>query len=401
MKQSVFYMFIMLLWALCLQSSCSKNNNDDTNPLPDDTTVAASFIFGADMSYVNQVEDHGGKFTENGVQKDVFKIFADNGATTIRVRIWHNPAWIKTVYGSTTPVYSGLQDVIKTCQRSKAQGMDVLLDFHYSDIWADPQNQKIPDAWKNITSVQVLSDSVYNYTLQVLDALGKQNLLPEMVQIGNESNCGFMYTNAPSGFPKLNVCNGNWANFGQVVNAGIKAVRDMETKYHKNIEIALHVADPNNIDWWFSKVIDTGKVTDFDIIGFSYYPHWHKTVSFTQLPTLVTDLIARFNRKLIVLETAYPFSADNYDAYGNIMNNSSVIEGYPCSVSGQTEFLKALCQNMITAGASGVFYWEPAWISSDMKDLWGQGSAWENCCLFSFTGSTSAAIKYMSHKYNR
>src|SRR5690349_2827865 len=165
--------------------------NDDEDPPVDPPRDLTGFYFGADLSYVNQILDHGGVYKDGGATKSPYQIFKDHGTKLVRLRLWHNPAWTKTVY---TPagdqLYNDILDVAKAIQLSKAQGMKVLLDFHYSDSWADPGKQEIPAAWQNIKSIDVLKDSVYNYTKKTLQYLDDKDLMPEFVQIGNETNCG-------------------------------------------------------------------------------------------------------------------------------------------------------------------------------------------------------------------
>ncbi len=378
----------------CSTQTGKKENNQEVHLLD-------KFVMGVDLSYVNQVEDHGGVFKENNEHKDVFQIFKDNGANVVRLRIWNNPFWTYEVYGEDATLYSGFSDVKKSIQRAHEQGMAVNLDFHYSDVWADPEHQKVPAAWKEITDIEVLSDSVYHYTYQVMDQLLQASLLPEMVQIGNETNCGMMLHEANDAFPKLSICDENWENFGKVLNAGIKAVRDIDEKAGETTVIALHVADPKNLDWWFKGIIEKAGVTDFDVAGFSYYPHWHTEVSFQDLPKVVAKLKADIQKEIMILETAYPYTLENADNYPNIFGKDSAIDGYPISIEGQQAFLTDLTQNMIDAGAKGVMYWEPAWIASDMKDLWSQGSGWDNATLFDAGGNATAAIQYLSHDYTK
>jgi arabinogalactan endo-1,4-beta-galactosidase len=381
--------------------SCSKKSNPIIDQPIKDSISFTEFAMGADLSYVNQVQDHGGIYKDNLIEKDPFLIFKEHGANMIRLRLWNNPQWIKTVYNASTPIYSGFDDVAKSIGRAKAVGLAVDLDFHYSDIWADPGKQDPPAAWKNITDINVLCDSVYNYTYGVLNALNKKGLLPEMVQIGNEINCGMMTTNTAAGFPQLNICNGNWINLGKVLNAGIKAVRKIDSENSKSTIIALHVADPKNLEWWFTGIMQNAGVTDFNIIGFSYYHIWHTTISFNDLPALVTRLKAKFNKDLMILETAYPFTSANNDSYNNIYLNQPIVDGFPYTIEGQKNFMTTLTQNMMNAGAKGIIYWEPDWISSAMKDLWGTGSAWENCSFFDFSGNSTDAINYLNYNYSK
>ncbi len=382
-------------------SSCSKKDNPTIDQPAKDSISFNEFAMAVDLSYVNQVEDHGGIYYENKVKKDPYAIFKEHGANMVRLRIWNNPQWIKTIYDQSSPLYSGFDDVAKSMQRAKTAGLAVNLDFHYSDVWADPGTQNPPDAWKNITDINVLCDSVYNYTYGVLNALNKKGLLPEMVQIGNEINCGMMVTNTAAGFPQLNICNGNWANQGKVLNAGIRAVRKIDSETSKKTIIALHVADPKNLEWWFDGIMQTAGVIDFDVIGFSYYHIWHTTISFTDLPALVTRLKAKFNKDIMILETAYPFTSANNDSYSNIYSNQAPIDGFPYTAEGQKNFMTTLTQNMMNAGAKGVMYWEPAWISCGMKDLWGTGSAWDNCTFFDFTGNLTQGIDYLNYNYSK
>jgi arabinogalactan endo-1,4-beta-galactosidase len=264
--------------------SCSKNDNQEPEPEPE---PISGFYFGADLSYVNQIEDKGGVYKENNTQVDPYATFKKHGVNLVRLRLWNNPSWIKDIYGSSSVLYSGYEDVEKSIQRAKNAGMEVLLDFHYSDTWADPGKQKVPELWKNITDIEVLCDSVYKYTYKILNLLLAKNLLPQMVQIGNETNCGMMITDTNTGFPNLNVCNGNWVNMGKVLNAAIDAVKKIDSETGSNIKIVLHVADPKNLDWWMGDVINKGKVTRFDIMGFSYYHIWHTTVKFDDLTTTI------------------------------------------------------------------------------------------------------------------
>ena len=384
-KRKLYRIALVFSATLLIGTSCTKK----VRPINE-------FMMGVDLSYVNQVEDHGGVYKENGKPVDCFELFRDKGANIVRLRIWNNPDWTYDVYGKNTPLYSGLNDIKKSIKRAKDLGMAVNLDFHYSDVWADPEHQKVPKAWKNIDNINILCDSLYNYTYGVLNSLKKDNLLPEMVQIGNETNCGMMITETQDSFPKLSICDDNWENFGRILNAGIQAVRDIDAESGTKTIIALHVADPTNLNWWFKGIISKANVTDFDIAGFSYYPHWHKDVSFNDLPAVVNKLKNDIKKDIVILETGYPYTTKQGDDYMNIFGDDSMVEGYPISVEGQKQFLTDLTNNMIQAGAKGVMYWEPAWISSDMKDLWGHGSAWENTTLFDYDGNATDAINYLS-----
>jgi arabinogalactan endo-1,4-beta-galactosidase len=277
--------------------------------------------------------------------------------------------------------------------------MKVLLDFQYSDSWADPGKQEIPGAWKDITSIEVLEDSVYNYTYKTLKYLGDRGLMPEFVQVGNETNCGMMFSDAPADFPKCNVCDGNWANMGRLINSGINAIRDASGSTGVETMVILHVADPVNVEWWFDNIIDVGKVTDFEIIGFSYYPIWHTGVEVSALGDEVASFKKRYSKEIMILETAYPWTADGNDSYNNIFGAGQAISGYPLTQQGQKSLMHDIVQQLISGGGLGMIYWEPAWISSEIKDLWGTGSAWENCTFFDFDGNLHQGIDYMADDY--
>jgi arabinogalactan endo-1,4-beta-galactosidase len=358
------------------------------------------FYFGADLSYVNQVLDQGGSYKVNGTVTDPYTIFKNNGTNLVRVRLWHNPTWTKEVYGSgATSMYSDIADVEKTIGKAKAQGMEVLLDFHYSDTWADPDKQDVPAAWKNIASINVLKDSVYQYTLKTLQRLNNKGLLPEVVQIGNEINCGMLYTQTSSSFPLCNACNGAWSNLGVVLNAGIKAVRDVTANTTIKTKVAIHVADPKNVAWFFDHIKGEAGVSDFDIVGFSYYPLWHTTVSLDDLSVKIAEFKAKYNKEVMVLETAYPWTLSGDDSYTNLFGNVQPVSGYAFTTQGQYELLVKLTREVKDGGGTGVVYWEPAWITSNMKDLWGTGSAWENCTFFDFDGNTIKAFEYTQAAY--
>jgi arabinogalactan endo-1,4-beta-galactosidase len=373
--------------------TCQDNRGSPNgNPPPEE----AAFHFGVDLSYVNQILDHGGSYRDEGEVRDPYRIFSDHGATLVRVRLWHSPDWTKTVYDPPgTQRYHDLADVENTISKAKQNGMQVLLDFHYSDIWADPGRQEIPAAWQDITNITTLKDSVYQYTFKVLTALEAKGLLPEFVQTGNEINCGMLYTDAPPQFPACNACNGAWSNLAEVLNEAIAAVRNVSAE----TKVILHVADPKNVEWWFDNIKSHG-VTDFDVIGFSYYPLWHTTVPLDQLDDQVLTFRQRYNKSVMILETAYPWTTASADTYTNIFGGQTPIAGYPFTKEGQLNIMKAIIQELKDGGGSGAIYWEPAWITSDMRDLWGTGSAWENCTLFDFDGNTISSIGYMKAEYD-
>lgn len=390
MKTSaVFFLLLLLFSAL----SCKKTQNHVSLVPPITVTKVFygpdKFVMGADLSYVNQVEDYGGTYRDSGTTRDPYLIFKNHGANTIRVRLWHNPQWLAAY--NNGKLYSDIKDAERTIQRAKAAGMTVNLDLHYSDEWADPANQSIPAAWNGL-SLGVLADSVYQYTMNVLTYLKSKNLTPEMIQVGNETNQGML-------FPTGKIVSDDWVSFAVLLKSGIKAVRDFSLTSPIKPQIILHVADPNNADYFANGVINKGGVMDFDVLGISYYYLWSTIASLSQVSSLIRNVKSKYNKKIMIVETAYPWTAGYADSYNNTISGNTAWSGYDISKEGQYKFMKDLTQQVIAGGGSGVMYWEPAWISSALKDKWGTGSAWENNTFFDFSGNTLPVIDFMTYSY--
>lgn len=327
---------------------------------------ATPFFTGADLSYVNEMEDCGGKFRDRGKEKDPFAIFASYGADIVRVRIWHNATWTK---------YSNFEDVAKTIKRAKENHMRVLLDFHYSDTWTDPEKQGIPAAWKNISDTHQLAKALYDYTADTLKKLNDMGLAPNMVQVGNETNAEILQDQ--SKFDKEKI---NWARNAELFNSGIKAVRDFSAANNKKVAIVLHIAQPENGLAWFPKALENG-ITDFDVIGLSYYPQW-SSYKLDTLGNALTELYGKIKKPIMIVETGYPWTFDNFDKADNVLWKNALVPGYPATPNGQLDYLLALSKVVRNAGGLGVLYWEPAWISTSCKTLWATGSHWENAAFF-------------------
>ncbi len=374
---------------LSLFFSCNNRNSSDVpTPLTKKNYQWNEFTMGADLSYVNQVEDYGGVYKDSGKVKDLFQIMKNHGTNLVRVRIWHTPKWVGSL--NNGKVYYNLFDIEKTIRRAKEAGMAVNLDFHYSDTWADPGNQETPAAWKGL-SLNTLTDSIYNYTLQVLNYLQSKDLVPEMVQVGNETNNGMIW---PSG----KVTGNNFAAFSQLLNAGIKAVRNFSATSAIKPKIILHVAQINNADYW-AKGITSNGVTDYDILGLSHYTKWSGVKTMQGVTDSIRQFTSRYGKTVMVVETAYPHTGDNADSYTNIFSAADSAQGYGVSKEGQYKYLKDLTQAIIAGGGKGIMYWEPAWISSRLNDGWGIGSSWENNALFDFNGNALPSIDYMNYPY--
>ncbi len=346
------------------------------------------FCMGVDLSYVNQVEDYGGIYRDSGKIKDPFKLLKDRGANTVRVRLWHDPKWVADLNNGKN--YYDLTGVEKTIRRAKENRMTVNLDIHYSDRWADPAHQETPAAWKGL-SIEMLKDSVYNYTLFVLDYLNTKNLVPEMVQVGNETNGGMLW---PVGKTDQN----NFQNFAALLNSGIKAVRDFSRHSAIQPKIILHVAQLQNAEYWANNLTING-VTDFDILGLSHYAKWSTIQTMDEVEKNIRALKTKYGKQVMVVETAYPWTGDNADSYNNIISANDKAAGYDISPQEQYRYMKDLVQSIINGGGTGIMYWEPAWISSNLNDGWGKGSSWENNAFFDFKGNALPVVDYMSYPY--
>ncbi|MDP1621706.1 MAG: glycosyl hydrolase 53 family protein [Bacteroidales bacterium] len=383
---------IILATPCLLVLSCSQKKSEP-DPVKEIVTVPYAwdkFSMGVDLSYVNEIEDYGGVYSDSGKIADPFLIMKNHGANTVRVRLWHNPAWVSEITGGK--LYSDLYDVEKTIRRAKDAGMAVNLNLHYSDTWADPNHQETPATWVGLDP-SALKDSVYNYTLKILNYLKSKGLTPEMVQVGNETNPGML-------FPVGEVKNDNWLPFGALLNAGIKAVRDFSASSEIKPKIILHVAQFQHATWWIEGVVKKGKVTDFDILGVSHYSKWSTFYRMDQVTQAIQSIRATYNKQVMIVETAYPWTGSDADEYANIIGQGDSIRGYPLTVAGQSAYLKDLTQAIVDGGGTGIMYWEPGWITSPMRDKWGTGSAWDNCTLFDFSGNILPSADYMNTSYD-
>ncbi len=370
---------LMLTISLSCQLTPENPPNPEPEPEPQDSTD--TFIRGGDLSYVNEMLDCGAVyFNAEGTQQDPYEIFAEAGMDLVRVRLWHNPDWTD---------YSDEADVALAIERANAQGMKTLLDFHYSDTWADPGHQDVPAAWLGVVdNLGALGDSVYNYTYRVLKNLHRDGLLPEYVQVGNETNSEILRD------PNRNYGSLNWTRQAHLLNRGLAAVRDAASDFDQEIGVMLHVAQPENALWWFDRATQNG-ITNYDWIAISYYPRW-SDYSLQALPDAIETLRTTYNKQVIVVETAYPFTLDNADNASNNLNSEALVTGYPATEEGQLAFLKALEASIKEGGGEGLVYWEPGWISTTCRTLWGQGSHWDNATLFNHSRKANLGMQFYS-----
>lgn len=331
-----------------------------------------SFYQGADLSYVNELEDVGVKYHKDGSEVDPFTLIHSYGANIVRLRLWHNPTWTN---------YSTLDDVKRSIRRAKSAGLDVLLDFHYSDTWTDPQQNLVPAAWKPVVKYSsLLADSVYNYTYRTLEHLNSVGLLPVMVQIGNETNFNIMVADNNDLEPV------NFARNVKLFNAGLKAVSDFNAKYGKQILTMLHVAlDPGSASTWLSRHKRYG-LNYFDLLGLSYYPQWQGYTP-AELGNFASSLHTNYGTRLFVAETSQIWTRAWNDNNHNLM--SKMCAGYPDVPSPQLQkdYVTEIKRALINNGGAGFCVWEPFWVSASNKTLWGVGSNWENATFFDFNNN--------------
>lgn len=340
----------------------------------------ASTWRGVDLSYVNELEACGAEYSDAAGRTDPYDIFAAAGANWVRLRLWHTPDWTD---------YSTLDDVKRSITRARVADLQVLLDFHYSDDWVHPGKQLVPAAWRDrVDDTPALAEALGGYTYDTLMSLAEGGLLPDAVQVGNETNTDLLITKeVPEDAPI------DWSRNAQLLNAGIDAVRRVSAETGQPIQVMLHIAQPENVAPWFADGIAAG-LKAFDLIGVSYYAKWSST-PYEQLGPLVSEWRTRFSADVVIVETAYPWSLDAVDSASNLLGADSLIDGYPATIAGQQRQLQDLLDTVTGHGGLGVVYWEPAWISSSCKTRWGDGSHWENATLFDIDGKLHAGASFL------
>ena len=341
--------------------------------------LSTDFIKGADVSIMPELERNGTKFYDNGIEQDGLTILKNHGVNWIRVRIWNNPYVVgpEGVGGGNTDEAKA----IEMAKRAKALGMKVLVDFHYSDFWVDPGQQKKPDAWKN-DSGDKLVDDVYAYTAKVMQDFNAQGVTPDMVQVGNELNNGMLWPEA-----QLTEDNPNGYKFlAKLLNAGLQAVHDNDKDNKVKTMIHLAGVDVNLYHTFFDNLIVKNKVNDFDIIGMSFYPFWHGTMD--DLKNTMNDVSAKYNKDVIAVETAFGYTLEDADfEKNNFGTNEEKVSGYKATVQGQATGLRDVMATVASVNDNrglGIFYWAPDWVINE-KVGWksnGGGNGWDNLTLF-------------------
>ena len=366
-KNSSIRFLTMVLLAAMVLAACSPgparkeiNVTSDSLYVQKVENLPDDFIMGMDASCVPALENSGVKYYDfDGTEKDVYEILSDNGINYIRVRVWNDP------FDANGNGYGGgncdIENAIAIGKRATKAGMKLLVNFHYSDFWADPGKQMVPKAWEGM-SIEEKSEAVYQYTADCLKKLKKAGVDVGMVQVGNETN-GYMCGE------KI------WFNIQSLMQAGSKAVREV----FPDALVALHFANPETEDRYasYASKLDYYSV-DYDVFASSYYPYWHGTLD--NLVSILSDIATTYNKKVMVAETSYAYTPNDTDFNGNtIGEGADGADKYPMTVQGQANLVRDVIDTMVnkTTNGIGVFYWEGTWVSVG-QNSWEENSAkWE------------------------
>lgn len=366
-------------------------------------------IRGVDISSILAVENAGVTFcNEYGRKQDIFRTLSEHGVNYIRVRVWNEP------YDSRGNSYGGgncdLYTAAEIGRRAAKYGMKLLVDIQYSDFWADPEKQTRPKYWIQHDH-ETLKGEIYKYTAWVLETISEAGGNIGMVQVGNETNCFFCGET-----DMYKICD--------LFASGDQAIRDFD----RSVLIAHHFANPSTGSYaWYAQVMDECNL-DYDVFATSYYPYWHGTTE--NLTTVLKEIADTYNKYVMVAETAYPYTSEDGDTFGNAVSedSDSAVFRYDISVEGQAQCLTDVFQAVANVGEKGigVFYWEPAWLGvngiswEEQSSLWKKygsgwatdyaaeydasvtgagGSSYDNQALFDFEGNSLKSLQVFRNIY--
>lgn len=363
----LLFVMVLTMWLLI---SCDDTNLDKENVVQISTSetlnvlkvenIPNDFIMGMDVSSVLSLESSGVKFYDyDGMECDVFKTLASSGINYIRVRVWNNP-FTKDYKG-----YGGgncdINNLIAIGKRANKYGMKLLVDFHYSDFWADPSKQMVPKAWLGL-NIEEKCDALYSFTKDSLVKLKENNIDVGIVQVGNETN-GMMCGES------------SWSNITKLMRSGIKACREILP----SIMVALHFTNPE-IDGLYDQYafnLNSANI-DYDIFASSYYPFWHGSLE--NLANVLNNVSNKYNKKVMIVETSYPYTSSDTDFFANTISSSSnVNKNYPYTILGQATAIRDLINCVVNdmQNGIGVCYWEGAWISVGTNSYDENYKIWE------------------------
>ena len=322
------------------------------------------FIRGMDVSSVLSLEQSGVKFYNSaGEEEDLFEILSDNGVNYIRVRVWNDP------FDSAGNGYGGgNNDVASAAQigrRAAQYNMKLLVDFHYSDFWADPGKQKAPKAWTSMTMNEKIA-AVKSFTAESLETISAAGADIGMVQIGNETTLGIAGESS-------------WWNMSRIFNAGSAAVR----AFSPDVKVAIHFTNPEKTDTIKSLADFLHNYNvDYDVFATSYYPYWHGSLN--NLTAVLNYAATKYGKETMVAETSYAYTLADSDGHPNTVseysNNTGADLLWEFTPQGQADEVRAVMNavNNVSGGKGlGVFYWEGAWITvGDTTGL--SGAAYTN-----------------------
>lgn len=355
MKKSLFLILslVLLLTGCTADHVPAETFPQDHEPIVEKVEgLSDDFLLGADISSLISLENSGLVYHNfNNQPQELVSLLHNAGINALRVRVWNDP------YDAQSHGYGGgncdLQTAISIGKRAMEYGMKLLIDFHYSDFWADPGKQQPPKAWKEYDLTEKTT-AIGNYTQKSLQAFSDAGVKVSMVQVGNETTGGFC---------------GEWNTEGQytLMAAAAKAVREFDP----GIRIAVHYTNPEKGGYTtFARWLKEYQV-DYDIFASSYYPAWHGTLD--NLSAQLRSVAEGYGKQVMVAETAWDHITYEANATG----------AYPYSVQGQAAAIRDVVQTVSDLDGIGVFYWEPAWIElpdtnwEERAKIWEQyGTGW-------------------------
>lgn len=336
-------------------------------------------IRGADVSFTLQEEAIGTHVRDAGAVLPIEQVLARHGANTVRLRLWVDPL----------PGTSGLDETLLMARRAHGAGLRLVLDLHYSDTWADGQSQRTPAAWQDLNEPG-LRAAVENYTRGVLAALARQGTPAEIVQIGNEIGQGMLWPVGRVYRPDGE----HWAPFTELLKAGAKGAREGDLE--RPPLVMIHVETGGNADaskYFFDNIIERG--VPFDLIGLTYYPFWSGSLS--NLESSLHELSARYNKDVLIAETAYPWTLANGDEEPNVVARETELPEaglYPPTPEGQARYFEGLREMLSTVSGgrcAGFLAWEPGWLPG-VRATPELGNSHDNLTLFDWTGNGLPAL---------
>jgi arabinogalactan endo-1,4-beta-galactosidase len=319
----------------------------------------------------------------------VEQILADSGGNYVRLRVWTDPP----------AGYSTLESALTLAKRAKRAGLKVLLDLHYSDFWADPGKQPTPKAWEG-QDLPTLAETVREYTRHAVAAFARQGTPVDMVQVGNEVTSGMLF---PTGQLYPDNAPQQWPQFATLLKAGIKGAQQGAPQSHQP-RIMIHIdrgGDNAGSRYFFDHILAEG--VRFDVIGESYYPIWHGSLA--DMQANLNDLATRYDKDIVIAETAYPWTTQDGDGLGNLWDGTGAAgtdnaplpdqATYPPTVAGQAGFFEALRQILLDVPGGrglGFFDWEPEWTPGVGWEP-GAGNPNDNLTMFDFTGHALPSMR--------